>query len=85
MAEVFITNSEGYTGQATRNLKRARPLEMASRSEAIAPAGCPIMSQIFVVDKNDVAICDGEDRWYMYVDKEVKHVEAGQPFSDLYT
>lgn len=84
MAEVFITNSEGYTGPATGNLKRARPLEMASRSEAIAPAGCPIMSHVLIVDKNDVAICDGEDKWYMYKNGENKYVEAGQPFSALY-
>lgn len=81
MAEVFITNSEGYTGPTTNNLKRARPLELTSRSEAIAPAGCPIMSTCFIVDKFDVAICDGEDKWYMGSDK---FVEAGQPFSGLF-
>lgn len=85
MAEVFITNSEGYTGPTTAKLPRSRPLEMAARSEAVAPAGCPIMSACLIVDKNNVAICDGEDRWYMYIDKEVKYVEAGQPFSNLYT
>lgn len=81
MAEVFITNSVGYTGQATGNLKQARPLELTCRSEAIAPAGCPIMSTCFIVDKSDVAICDGEDKWYLGSDK---YVEAGQSFSGLF-
>lgn len=84
MAEVFITNSEGYTGPTTAKLPRSRPLEMASRSEAIAPAGCPIRSTVFIIDKQNAAFCDGEDRWYAYVDGEVKYVEAGQPFSGLF-
>lgn len=82
MAEVYITNSVGFTGPTTNHLKRTRPLELASRSEAIAPAGCPIMSTCFIVDKFEVAVCDGEDKWYLGGDK---YVEAGQAFSGLFT
>lgn len=81
MAEVFVTSSDGYTGPTTGSLKRARPLALTCRSEAIAPAGCPIKSTCLIVDKYDVAICDGENRWYLGRDK---YVEAGQPFTGLY-
>lgn len=84
MRDIYILNPEGYTGPTTNNFPRARPLELACRSEAIAPAGCPIRSTAFIVDKQNAAFCDGEDRWYTNIDNEVKYVDAGQPFSNLY-
>ena len=81
MAEVFIVSAEGFIGKVTDKLRRTQPLKLGCRSEAIAPTGCPIMSEVFIVDKYEVAISDGENRWYMGKDK---CVEAGQPFSGLF-
>lgn len=55
--------------------------EMAAKSTDILPSGSPIMSTIFVVDKMDVVISDGEDHWYREADKPV---DAGQPISVLF-
>lgn len=55
--------------------------DMAAVSTDILPSGCPIMSSIFVVDKMDVVICDGEGNWYHEADKPVA---AGQPISELF-
>ena len=45
------------------------------------PDGCYIGTQIFVVDKMAVAVCDGNDNWYREADKPVA---AGQPVSALF-
>jgi len=85
MAEVFITKAEGFVGNVPDTLRRAHPLELSCRSEAIAPAGCPIMSACLIVDKMKAAISDGENKWYMRDDGgNVKFVEAGQEFSGLF-
>lgn len=57
------------------------PYEGAARSGAPLPAGWPIRSSIFVVDKVDVVFCDGNDNWYREADKPVA---AGQPISSLF-
>ena len=81
MAEVFIVKDEGFVGNVPDKLRRTHPLELTCRSEAIAPSGCPIMSTVFIVDKHEVAISDGENKWYLGSDK---YVEAGQAFSGLF-
>lgn len=63
------------------NLPSTQTWDMAGLSTDILPANCPIMSTIFVVDKMDVAICDGEGNWYREAGKPVK---AGQPISALF-
>lgn len=55
--------------------------EMAAKSTDILPSGAPVMSTIFVVDKMDVVVCDGEDNWYREADKPIA---AGQPISALF-
>ena len=61
--------------------KSGPPWEIASTSDETLPAGCPILSTIFVVDKVGVCFCDGEDNWYREADKPVA---AGQPISALF-
>lgn len=58
--------------------------EMAAKSTDILPSGSPIMSTIFVVDKMDIVVCDGEDKWYSSVDGIVTSANAGQPISALF-
>lgn len=55
--------------------------EIASTSDETLPAGLPVGSTIFVVDKMNVVVCDGKDNWYREADKPV---EAGQPISALF-
>lgn len=57
------------------------PVEIAVKSWEIMPSGLPIMSSAFIVDKMDVAICDGEDHWYIESDKLFN---AGQPWSVMF-
>lgn len=33
-------------------------------STDVIPKGCPIYTQAYIVDKLNVAICDGKDNWY---------------------
>ncbi len=57
------------------------PYDMAAKSTDILPSGKPIMATIFVVDKMDVVVCDGNNKWYREADKPVA---AGQPISALF-
>lgn len=57
------------------------PYDMAAKSYETLPAGMPIMATIFVVDKMDVVICDGENNWYRRADTPVP---AGSPISALF-
>lgn len=57
------------------------PYEGGARSGAPLPAGWPIRSAIFVVDKMDVIVCDGQDNWYREKDKPFP---AGQPISAMF-
>lgn len=45
------------------------------------PSDCYIGTPIFIVDKLDVAFCDGNDNWYREAGKPVA---AGQPVSALF-
>ena len=57
------------------------PYDNAAKSYETLPAGMPIMATIFVVDKMDVVVCDGENNWYREADTPVA---AGQPISALF-
>ena len=57
------------------------PYDMAAKSHETLPVGKPIMATIFVVDKMDVVISDGENNWYREADKPIA---AGQPISALF-
>lgn len=59
----------------------AYPYDIAGKSTDTLPADCPIMTTVFVVDKMDVVISDGEGNWYREADKPVA---AGQPISALF-
>ena len=65
------------------DLPRAYPVELADTTAGgnTAPAGCPIMSSCFLIDKFDVAVCDGQDNWYI---KGGKSIRAGEPWANLY-
>ena len=54
---------------------------IAVRTDQILPSGCYIGTSIFIVDKMDVAFCDGNDNWYRDTDKPVA---AGQLVSALF-
>lgn len=80
--KVYLLNTE-----TTRDdIETAHPFDMGARSEAILPADCPIMSNIFVVDKMDVVFCDGENGWYRTDSDtgEVRTATAGQAISTLF-
>ena len=80
--KVYLLNTE-----TTRDdLETSHPYPLCARSEAILPADCPIMSNLFVVDKMDVVVSDGENGWYRTAPgtKEVKSATAGQAISDLF-
>lgn len=73
-------------GSALRNdLARTYPLELTDTLDGTAPAGCPIMSTCFVVDKQDVAFCNGKDQWFASNGGTVKSINAGQSWSELFT
>ena len=67
------TNCEGMV--------TAYPYDMAGKSTDILPADCPVMTTIFVVDKMDIVVSDGENHWYRVADVSVA---AGQPISTLF-
>lgn len=69
------------TGISGDTFMTAHPYDMAAKSTDTLPHDCPIMTNIFVVDKMDVVVCDGEDNWYREADKPVA---AGQPISALF-
>ena len=66
------------------NLPRSYPVELGDTVDGTAPAGLPIMSTCFIVDKMDVAICDGKDRWYITSGGNVKSIAAGQTWAELF-
>lgn len=68
------------------DLKRVYPLELADPDvNCIAPAGCPIMSNCFIVEKMDAAISDGKDNWFRIGDDgTVKSIAAGESWAGLF-
>lgn len=62
-------------------LNSCDPWEISANSDAILPAGAPIMSYIFVPDKVAVVFCNGKNQWYR---EEDKPVDAGKPIADLF-
>lgn len=77
----FITKSDGYSLQ----IPHVNPTELADTSDGIAPSGFPIMSSCFIVDKMDIAVCDGSDKWYIATGTGVASIEAGQAWAELYS
>lgn len=57
------------------------PVELSVMSHEIMPHGLPVSSSAFIIDKIEVAFCDGEDHWYLEADKPV---DAGKPWSALF-
>ena len=54
------------------------------KSTDMIPKDCPIYTQAFVVDKLDIAVCDGEDKWYAQGSGGVVSATAGQSWSALF-
>ena len=77
----YITNDRVMRA----DLPNVEPWELADNLDGIAPAGCPIMSTCFVVDKQDVAFCNGKDQWFASNGGTVKSINAGQSWSELFT
>ena len=73
---VQVTESTQILGEISK-----KPYDIAARSDEVLPSGCPIMTNIFIVDKVSVAFSDGLDHWYREADKPV---DAGQPISALF-
>lgn len=69
------------TSTTDAGLQNSYPYDMAATTKYTLPAGCPIMTTIFIVDKIAVAFSDGEDHWYCDADTPV---DAGQPVSALF-
>jgi len=57
------------------------PYDIAARSDETLPFGCSINTTIFIIDKMDVCVCDGNDQWYRKADTPVA---SGQPISALF-
>ena len=67
------------------NLPRSYPVELGDTLDGTAPAGLPIMSTCFIVDKLCAAFCDGKDNWFCYgSDGTVKSITAGQTWAELF-
>lgn len=77
----YITNDRVMRA----DLPNVGPWELADNLDGIAPAGCPIMSTCFVVEKLDVAFCNGKDQWFASNGGTVKSINAGQSWSELFT
>lgn len=68
------------------DLPRSYPVKLGDTINGTAPTGLPIMSTCFIVDKMEVAICDGKDHWCATgSDGVVKSITAGQTWAELFT
>ena len=65
-------------------IPREFPVDIAANIEDTAPAGLPIFSTCFVVEKLDIAFSDGKDNWYAHSGSGVVSIKAGQPWSALF-
>ena len=66
-------------------LPHVSPLELVDNITGTAPAGMPIMSTCFIVEKMNVAISDGNDGWYANDDNgSVVSITAGQSWAELF-
>lgn len=52
--------------------------------DEIIPKGMAKGRVAFVIEKMDVAVCDGKDTWYAGSAGNVRSAEAGQPRSALF-
>ncbi|MBR5862183.1 MAG: hypothetical protein IKZ08_02535 [Bacteroidales bacterium] len=73
---VTVTEANSIFGTISKNR-----YDIGALSTETLPAGCPIMTTLFVVDKLGVAVCDGNNNWYRKADTPVA---AGQPISALF-
>ena len=53
-------------------------------SDEIIPKGMAKGRPALIIDKMDVAICDGSDTWYAGNAGNVRSAKAGQPWSTLF-
>lgn len=79
----YITKKDERSCETTQ-LPRVFPLELGDNIDGTAPAGLCIMSACLIVEKMDVAVCNGRDEWYIKTAEGVKKISAGQPWSDLF-
>lgn len=70
------------TGTTRKDFESGYPMELGGNIDDTLPAGCPIMSTLFVVEKMAVVVSNGKDQWYREADKPA---DAGQPISTLFT
>ena len=52
--------------------------------DEIIPKGMGKGRAAFIIEKMDVAICDGKDTWYAGSAGNVRSAKAGQPWSALF-
>jgi hypothetical protein len=80
MTGVFETIKTDDQGNVLELAPASRP-ELRVTSDQIIPKGMGLGTLAFVIDKMDIAICDGKDNWY---NKKDQPVAAGSPFSALF-
>lgn len=83
MTEVYEILTVAADGSIEK-VESKRTWMIPVKSTDIIPKGCSIYTQAFVVDKMNVAICDGNDNWYAQGDSGIVSAVAGQPFSALF-
>ena len=53
-------------------------------SEDYAPKNAPKGSEVFIIDLQEAAFCDGKGNWYGYRDGGVVSITGGQTWAELY-
>lgn len=83
MTSVFETVKTDGEGNVLELSPVMRP-DLRVTSDQLMPKGMGLGTQVFVIDKMDVAICDGKNNWYAGASGKVTVGQAGQPFSVLF-
>lgn len=80
MPEIIETIEVSASGEITKRRSREVP-ELYVMSDEIAPVGEKRGSRAFIIDKFAVAVCTGDDRWYIKQDGQITVITSGQAWS----
>lgn len=80
MADYFYNVTVDATGKTVK-METAPQRKIRVCSTEIMPVDFSLGDEAVIVDKIDVAICDGKGNWYREADKPVA---GGQPWSALF-
>jgi len=53
-------------------------------SDEIIPKGVAKGRMAFIIEKMDIAVCNGKDTWYSGSPSDIRSAKAGQPWSALF-